>query len=79
MKEQIEYDIRTIHDNIEQIIIDNKTSDYPYSTKVMNKIKEALPILKKAEIYTQRIDWLISGDDSEESFLERLEEELIKV
>ena len=33
-------------------------------------------ILKQAEIYAQRIDWLLSGDDGEESFHERLKEEL---
>lgn len=29
-----------------------------------------------AQIYTQRIDWLVSGDDSEDSFRERLKEDL---
>jgi len=33
-------------------------------------------VLRKAAIYAQRIDWLLSGDDGEESFLERLKEEL---
>lgn len=30
-------------------------------------------------IYTQRIDWLLSGDDGEESFHSRLKEELDKL
>jgi hypothetical protein len=29
-----------------------------------------------AAIYVQRIDWLMSGDDGEESFMRRLKEEL---
>ena len=29
-----------------------------------------------AAIYAQRIDWLLSGDDGEESFKRRLKEEL---
>jgi hypothetical protein len=29
-----------------------------------------------AQIYTQRIDWLVSGDDGEDSFRERLKEDL---
>jgi len=33
-------------------------------------------ILKKAKIYAQRVDYLLSGDDGEESFLRRLKEEL---
>jgi hypothetical protein len=40
------------------------------------KIKEGLDALKRAEIYTQRIDWLVSGDDGPETFLERLKEDL---
>ena len=31
-------------------------------------MEEGLEILQKAKIYAQRIEWLISGDDSEESF-----------
>jgi hypothetical protein len=29
-----------------------------------------------AEIYAQRIDWLLSGDDGEDSFRKRLKEDL---
>ena len=47
-----------------------------YSDKVIEEFKKAVFYLKKASIYTQRIDWFISGDDSEESFHERLKEEL---
>jgi hypothetical protein len=32
-----------------------------------------------AQIYAQRIDWLISGDDGEDSFRERLKEDLEKL
>jgi hypothetical protein len=37
---------------------------------------KGLEILKNAFVYTQRIDWLLSGDDSEESFHQRLKEDL---
>jgi hypothetical protein len=46
---------------------------------VITKFKEGLDILRKAEVYAQRIDWLVSGDDGEESFLERLKEDLEKL
>ena len=39
-------------------------------------MRQGLKIIRKAYIYAQRIDWLLSGDDGEESFHERLEEEL---
>lgn len=47
-----------------------------YSDETIAEFKNAIEILKKAYIYAQRIDWLLSGDDGEESFHERLKEEL---
>ena len=44
--------------------------------EVVEEFKKGLKILKTAAIYAQRIDWLLSGDDGEESFKERLKEEL---
>jgi hypothetical protein len=49
---------------------------YQYPPEVIEKFKEGLAILKQAEIYAQRIDWLLSGDDGNETFLERLKEDL---
>jgi hypothetical protein len=49
---------------------------YKYPDEVIEKMKEGIEILKRAQIYAQRIDWLLSGDDGEESFLRRLDEEL---
>ncbi|MFV8342272.1 hypothetical protein [Flavobacterium sp. XS2P39] len=46
------------------------------SEAVVNAYKTAVDLLKKAEVYAQRIDWYISGDDGEESFLRRLKEDL---
>jgi hypothetical protein len=46
---------------------------------VIAKFKDAVNILNIAEVYAQRIDWLLSGDDSEESFLKRLDEDLNKL
>jgi hypothetical protein len=39
-------------------------------------MKEGIEVLKRAQIYAQRIDWLLSGDDGIETFFERLEEDL---
>ena len=44
--------------------------------EVLEEFKKGLEILKKAAIYAQRIDWLLSGDDGENSFKRRLKEEL---
>jgi len=48
----------------------------PYTDEVLNELLKGAEILKKAYVYAQRIDWLLSGDDGEESFLRRLKEEL---
>lgn len=32
--------------------------------------------LKMAHLYTQRLDWFVSGDDGEESFYERIQEDI---
>lgn len=45
-------------------------------SSVLDDMKKGLIALKVAAIYAQRIDWLLSGDDGEESFKRRLKEEL---
>ena len=46
--------------------------------KFKNTINEAINYLKLAKIYTNRIDYFLSGDDSEKSFYKRLNEDLKK-
>lgn len=51
--------------------------NYPEYTEETNRqIKKAIRLLRTSYIYVQRIDWLLSGDDGEESFLDRLDEDL---
>lgn len=52
---------------------------YKYPDEVIEKMKEGIEVLKRAQIYAHRIDWLLSGDDGEESFLRRLEEDLNEI
>lgn len=47
-----------------------------YSPEVVARMQEGVRALKTAYVYAQRIDWLLSDDDGEESFLRRLENEL---
>lgn len=42
----------------------------------LETMKEAYRQLRIAEIYAQRVDWMMSGDDSEDTLQERLQEEL---
>ena len=50
-----------------------------YSEEVIDRFKEAVEILRQAEVYAHRVDWLLSGDDGEESFLRRLQDDLKKL
>jgi hypothetical protein len=52
---------------------------YAYPDDVIAEFKKGLDMLRKAQVYAQRIDWLVSGDDGEESFHERLKEDLDKL
>jgi len=55
----------------------NKEINYPeYVPGVIAEFKNAVYYLKKALIYANRVDWLLSGDDGEVNFMKRLEQEL---
>lgn len=43
-----------------------------YRFQTLQQMKRAVKTLRKAAIYAQRADYLLSGDDSEESFMARL-------
>ena len=80
-EEDIDYYIEDhwLEDKEKEYVIKNKHSVpnlYEYSKETIKEFKKGLAILRKAYVYTQRIDWLLSGDDGEESFHERLKEEL---
>ena len=49
---------------------------YCFSDETIEKFKEAYKKLKEAYVYAQRVDWLLSGDDGEETFKKRLKEDL---
>lgn len=50
---------------------------YPeYTDETIQIFKDAVKLLRKAAIYANRIDWLLSGDDGEDDLKERLKKEL---
>ena len=82
-----QYIINQIADEINQIIRSNDDTSLNrwgdrigrgYSEDTINKFKEAIELLNKSAIYAQRIDWLLSDDDSEETFHKRLKEDLTR-
>jgi len=58
---------------------DDDKINYKYPDKVVERFKEGVRKIKEAQIYMQRIDYLLSGDDGEESFLSRLEDDLSQI
>ena len=82
-EEDVEYYIKDnwLENEEKEYIIKNKhtiPNYYKYNEKTIEEFKKGLDILRKAYIYAQRIDWLLSGDDGEESFHKRLKEDLEK-
>lgn len=52
---------------------------YEYPPEVIEQFKIAVRKLREAQVYAHRVDWLLSSDDGEESFLRRLKEDLEKL
>ena len=65
--------ISDIEEKLERYIIGDGKSE---SEAVMNEMKKTLETLREAYIRVKRLDWYLSCDDSEESYLTRIREEL---
>lgn len=78
-----QYKLINIADEIEHALQDNDDEGaegrYAFKPETKLRFKEAIDKLNEAFIYAQRIDWFLSGDDGEDSFLERLNNELNKL
>lgn len=81
-----QHSICNIRQSIEELVEENGKSpvdeyDYTrnYSKSTIREFNKAIEILKKARVYAQRIDWLVCDDDSEETFHERIKEELDEI
>lgn len=76
-KEELEEDRRWYgRDNDYYKQYPEELSHYCYPDEVIVQFKEAVVALRTAYIYAHRVDYLLSGDDGNESFITRLKEEL---
>lgn len=82
------YRISNIIDIIEDEIYHNDSKElndwgdtrgHYYSEETIEEFNKGVELLKKAQVYAHRIDYLISGDDGEESFHKRLKLDLEKL
>ena len=80
-----QYKLGYIADSIEQLVRDNNSTElndwgnpkgHNFTPETIKEFEQAIRFLKQAVIYAQRIDWLVSGDDGEDTFHERLQEDL---
>ena len=56
---------------------DDTDRTYPtYERKTIDIMKRAVYVLRMAYIYAKRVDWMLSGDDSEDTLVKRLDKEL---
>ena len=73
-----QFELQKLADEIEQLALENPTQDWdePYSPETIAEFNEAVRLLRRAYIYVQRIDWLVSCDDNEAAFNKRLHAQL---
>jgi hypothetical protein len=80
-----QYKIGEIADEIDELIATNDSTEKDrygdnigagYTPETIAKFKEARATLRRAHIMAQRVDWLVSGDDGEDFFHRRWDEEL---
>jgi hypothetical protein len=83
-----QYELTYISDSIRDIIESNDSTHVNswgsavgrgYSEATLTRLMECVGFLHIAKIYTHRIDWLLSGDDGEDSFHVRLNTELAEL
>jgi hypothetical protein len=60
-----------------ELLIGTRSEEFPKD--IVDSFKTGLAHLKIAHVYAQRIDWLVSGDDCDDSFRRRLKEDLEKI
>jgi len=72
-----QYNIEEIADEIEEMIASNdEARGEGYPPEIIERFKEAAYTLRQAAEMAQRVDWLVSCDDGEESFMRRWDKEV---
>jgi len=83
-----QYRLQEIADEIQQVVETNDSTELnewggcigrEYTPETIARFNEAIKVLKAAQVYAQRIDWLLSGDDGEDSFHARLAKDMAEL
>jgi len=70
-----DYYISDIANQIEERVTRN-TKEQTYSPETIQRLNEAVDLLRKAAVLVNRIDFLLAGDHGEDSFHEELKKDL---
>jgi hypothetical protein len=70
-----QYTLDDVADQVKELVEKNK-NQFNYKPNTIKKFQETIHFLRRTAEMVQRIDWLVSGDDGEESFHKRWKEEV---
>ncbi len=76
-----QYALSAIADDIDHLVgvngkLDKDGWGHDYPPDIIARFRETAIILRRAAAMVQRVDWLVSCDDGEDSFRRRWEEEV---
>ena len=83
-----QHHILEIAEEIDKIVSDNNNANEcefggtigrQYRPDVIARFQAAAYLLRASYAYAHRIDWLLSGDDGEDCFISRLNDDLAKI
>lgn len=72
----LDYFCYTFEEPLKKISKEIKWGKNKWSPEVLAEFQNAIKYLKIAKIYSHSVEWLLSGDYSDDSFLGALKEEL---
>lgn len=72
----LNYFYYTLDEPLARISKEIKWGVNKWTPETLLEFQNAVKYMKLARIYSYRIEWLLSGDDGEDTFIERLKEEL---
>lgn len=74
-----EYYDSGLQEHADKLAVEIRYSKNIYSEETIKEFQNCLKFIRLAQVYMHRVDWLLSGDDGEDSFKKRLEKDLQKL
>ena len=72
----LQYFYSQFEESLQRISQEIKWGKNKWTPETLLEFQSAVKYLKIAQIYSRRVEWLLSGDDGEDDFSERLKDEL---